>query len=342
MGRENRKRRTHFGVSGKMNTEKIINSIAGDDLVNNSFNRDGNPDGFMFTGSARGELGFHFGYLMYVPSVLRDNPVLIVEGAAVGEVGPMEKACEIVYEKAMFELSTGGFPHYLANQLRCPVIMPLFPRPEDKENQTDIFTHALTSRAMAVTNSSIERIDLQLIAMFQDIKNRFSRGGITLYDKFIVKGFSAGGEFAHRFTLFHPQYVLAAVGGGNMHAFTLPLKTYQKETLIWPNGMGNTDAYCEFDFACYREVKQLYYMGELDFHDPVPYEDSYTEEERGQVYRLFGKIAMPNRWNKYQELVKILGLGNITCKTMAGLDHKPGKEIREYITAFLGDIVGAI
>ena len=36
---------------------------------------------------------------MYVPSVLRETPVLIVEGPSVGEVGPMDKACEIVYEK---------------------------------------------------------------------------------------------------------------------------------------------------------------------------------------------------------------------------------------------------
>jgi len=182
--------------------------------------------------------GFHFGYFMYIPSVLRDIPVLIVEGPAVGEVGPIDKACEIVFDKAKFELSTGGFPHYLAKELQCPVIMPLFPRPEDKENNTNIFTHALTSRATAVKDCPIERIDLQLIAMFRDIKARFLRAGIKIFDKFIVKGFSAGGEFAHRFTLLHPQYVLASVGGGKMHAFTLPLKTYQEETLIWPNGMG--------------------------------------------------------------------------------------------------------
>ncbi len=322
--------------------EKAIKSIAGDDLVNESFRRDGNLDGFMFTGSARPDLGFHFGYLMYIPSVLRDTPVLIVEGPAVGETGPIDRACEIVYDKAVFELSTGGFPHYLANELQCPVIMPLFPRPEDKENNTDIFTHALTSRAMTVTDCPIERIDLQLIAMFRDIKERFLRAGTRLYDRFIVKGFSAGGEFAHRFTLLHPQYVLAAVGGGNMHAFTLPLKSYQEETLIWPNGMGNAASFCEFDFDCYRAVKQLFYMGEMDFNDSVPYNDSYTEEERQQVYRLFGKVGMPDRWNKYQELVGTLGLDNITCRTIAGLDHRPGNEIRKYITAFLGDILAEI
>ena len=249
-----------------MYTEKIISRIAGIDPVTDSMNTDGKPDGFLFTGSARPDLGFHFGYLMYLPSVLRETPVLIVEGPSVGEVGPVEKACEIVYEKAKFELYAGGYPHALAKELQCPIIMPLFPRPEDKEHNTNIFTHALTSMAMSITDSPVERVDLQLIAMFQDVKDRFLHAEIKLHDKFIVKGFSSGGAFAHRFTLLHPQHVLAAVGGGNMHAFTLPLRTYEEETLIWPNGMGNADRWCEFDPGCYKAIKQLFYMGDMDFH----------------------------------------------------------------------------
>lgn len=325
-----------------MDTKEIISCIAEKDSVDESLDRNGNFDGFLFTGSADPDAGFNFGYLMYVPSELRDRPVLIIEGPSVSEVGPMDRACEIVSDKAVFELSGSGFPHHLAKKMQSPIIMPLFPRPEDKENNTNIFTHALTSRAMAVRDSSIERIDLQLIAMFQDIRRRFSCAGINMYDRFVVKGFSSGGEFAHRFTLLHPQYVLAAIGGGNMHSFTLPLKTYGGEILIWPNGMGNMDSYCSFDFACYKAVKQLFYMGDMDFNDAVPYDDSYTEEERQQVYRLFGKTGMPDRWDKYQELVRALGLDNITCKTNAGLDHRPGKEIREYITAYLSDILAEV
>nr|WP_296464051.1 hypothetical protein [uncultured Acetatifactor sp.] len=46
--------------------------------------------------------------------------------------------------------------------------------------------------------------------------------------------------------------------------------------------------------------------------------------------------------NKYQELVKPLGLDNITCKTDVGLNHKPGKESREYITVFLRGILAEV
>lgn len=314
-----------------------VEAIAGKEPVRESLDRNGNPDGYLFTGTPQPEKGFHCGYFFYLPAVLREFPALIVEGPAVGEVGPLDRACRIVLEKALFELQAGGFPHMLAGNLGCPVMMPLFPRPEDEEN--NIFTHALTSKAMSVSGAPLERVDLQLIAMFRHIREKFLHIGMKMNEKFIVKGFSAGGAFAHRFTLLHPQYVLAAVGGGCMHSFTLPLRTYQKETLIWPNGMGNIDEGSDFDYDCYQKVRQFFYMDDQDFNDDVPYDDCYTEEERRQIYRLFGKIGMPDRWKLYQRLIAELGLCNIECRTTHGLGHRPGAECREYITVFLQDVL---
>lgn len=325
-------------------TKEIIKKIAFDDSFKESLDNDGVVDGYVSKFAAKPEMGFNFGYLIYIPISLITNPVLIIEGPSVSEVGPSEKACEIVYSKAVFELSTGGFSHFLAKKVQCPVIMPLFPRPEDKENNTNIFTHALSSKSMSISENPIARIDLQLIAMFRDIKNRFSNANIELYNRFIVKGFSSGGVFAHRFTILHPNYVLAAVGGGCMHSFTLPLKTFNGETLLWPNGIGNMDQFSNINpcFEEYKSVKQLFYLGDMDYNDSVPYHDSYTEEERQQVYRLFGKIGIPDRWNMYQKLIKELKLNNIVCITQHGIDHKPGNEIREYIVNYLQDIITQI
>ena len=322
-------------------TNEIIKKISLDNSFHESYDNDGIVDGYISKFAAKPEMGFNFGYLIFIPISLLTNPILIIEGPSVSEIGPIEKAIEIVYNKAVFELSTGGFPHFLAKKLHCPIIMPLFPRPEDKENNTDIFTHALTSQSMSIADSPIARIDLQLIAMFEDIKNRFLHANIELYDRFIVKGFSAGGEFAHRFTVLHPNYVLAAISGGCMHSFTLPLKTYYGETLLWPNGLGNMDQYSNINpcFEEYQSIQQLFYMGDIDYNDSVPYRDSYTEEERQQVYRLFGKIGMPDRWNLYQELIKELKLNHIVCITQHGIDHKPGNDIRQYIVNYLQNII---
>lgn len=284
---------------------------------------------------------YNFGYLMYLPFEIRNDPVLIIEGPACGP-GDLEKASELVYEKAMFELSESGFPRHLAYEVKCPIIMPLIPRLIDEENNTNIYTHALTSRAMNTKIYPVERVDLQLINMFKDIKAQFESVNIKLFDKFIIKGFSAGGVLAQRFTLLHPEYVLAAIAGGSGSFLTLPLEQYKDELLIYPNGMGNTNEFCDFNFEEYKKVKQFIYMGDQDTNDAVPYRDSYTEEERQQIYRLFSENKFPDRWNLYQEIYKSLQLDNVVFKLYEGIDHRPGTEAREFIRKYVIDILQSI
>jgi len=281
---------------------------------------------------------YYFGYLMYLPFELRNNPVLLIEGPACSP-GDLEKANELVYKKALFELSQGGFPRYLAHKVKCPLIMPLIPRLIDDENNTNIYSHALTSRAMNTKVYPIERADLQLINMFKDIKKLFLSAKIYLYDKFIISGFSAGGVLAHRFTILHPEYVFTAISGGAIHSFTLPLEQYKDEILLYPNGIGNTQIFCEFDFDEYKKVPQFFYMGDEDFNDPVPYNDSYTEEERQQIYRLFGEVGMPDRWNLFQDICKSLNLDNIIFKTYKGVDHRQADEAWDFIEKYVFELL---
>ncbi len=52
----------------------------------------------------------------YLPASLRELPVLIVEGPAVGEIGPMDVACRVVAEKA----EQVCCPFHLASSAVCP------------------------------------------------------------------------------------------------------------------------------------------------------------------------------------------------------------------------------
>lgn len=99
-----------------MDTKELVGVIAGKDPFTESFDRNGCPDGYFFTGSPRPEMGFHFGYFFYLPASLREQPVLIVEGPAVGEIGPMDVACRVVAEKA----EQVCCPFHLASSAVCP------------------------------------------------------------------------------------------------------------------------------------------------------------------------------------------------------------------------------
>ena len=92
-----------------MDTKELVGAIAGKDPVTESFDRNGCPDGYLFTGSPRPEMGFQNAFL-------REQPVLIVEGPAVGEIGPMDVACRVVAEKA----EQVCCPFHLASSAVCP------------------------------------------------------------------------------------------------------------------------------------------------------------------------------------------------------------------------------
>ena len=68
----------------------------------------------------------------------------------------------------------------------------------------------------------LERIDLQLLKMIDDARERFAARGINLDSKVFLWGFSASGQFVSRFVMLHPDRVKAASFGSPMYGPTVP------------------------------------------------------------------------------------------------------------------------
>ena len=64
-------------------TKELVGAIAGKDPVSESFDRNGCPDGYLFTGSPRPEMGFHFGYF-FLSSSFPEGAARIDCGGACG------------------------------------------------------------------------------------------------------------------------------------------------------------------------------------------------------------------------------------------------------------------
>ena len=71
-----------------MDTKELVGAIAGKDPVTESFDRNGCPGGYLFTGAPRPEMGFHFVYFLYLPASLRELPVFDCGGACGGRNRP--------------------------------------------------------------------------------------------------------------------------------------------------------------------------------------------------------------------------------------------------------------
>ena len=83
-----------------------------------------------------------------------------------------------------------------AQRHRCIVLTPLFPRVADEPQGLDGFKQARVGDT---------RYDLVLLDMVDEVAERYR----VRADRFLLHGFSGGGQFVHRFFYLHPERLMA-------------------------------------------------------------------------------------------------------------------------------------
>lgn len=273
--------------------------------------------------------GFNFGYMLYIPNNVRLNSALIVEGANTGTTSISLKQGIKDIQNQVFKFSTIG--QYLAYKLNIPFMIPLIPRISLKDH--DLYTHMLTSEVLNLKDGPFQKIDIQLIKMIEDVKQKLSEMNINVDEKIILNGFSASAKFVNRFTLLHPEIVKLCLAGGVSGCLTLPLKEINNEKINFPIGMGDISEFSDETFSVFQEIPQFYYMGDLDNkNDPyahcnsninIPkYKSIITEKELKQVHNILGIDMQHERWNNTQKIYRKLGI-NAKFKTYKGYGHTP-------------------
>lgn len=278
---------------------------------------------------------FNFGYILFLPENVKESTTLIVEGSNVG------CSTDNIEEANANILKTGLYPslpiYDIANELGLPILYPLFPRIYN--GRETIYNHMLATNS--IVNSTpkqkehgLERVDLQLLSMFEDARKRLKNSGFHIDQKFIIDGFSASAKFANRFTFLHPEYIKMCIAGGVSGILTLPIKELNNQRLLWPVGLGNIEELTGVEFnddkiEQFKDIPQIYYMGGQDSNNPFVFNENYeprysgmiNQQELEQIYQIFGN-SMSERWVKSQELYKELGV-NSSFYTYDGFGHDP-------------------
>lgn len=286
---------------------------------------------------------FHFGYILYLPENIKEQTTLIVEGSNTGSsTDDIEEANAII-------LKTGLYPtlpiYDIANNLGLPILYPLFPRVYN--GKETIYNHMLATNSLDSSTSKLkeyrlERVDLQLLSMFEDARKRLKYSGFYIDEKFIIDGFSASAKFANRFTLLHPEYIKMCIAGAVSGILTLPTSKINNQKLLWPVGLGNIEELTGIKFnndkiELFKHVKQIYYMGGQDNNNPFIFNDNYepyysgmiNKQELKQIYEIFG-TSMNERWKKSQEFYKELGV-NASFYTYEAFSHDPKPATQDII-----------
>ncbi|MBN2051515.1 MAG: hypothetical protein JW760_13775 [Spirochaetales bacterium] len=241
---------------------------------------DADPDG-----------GFHWPYYLYLPESTQ----------AVGESG--ESIYLLVFPNNTGEPADDLTVHDRAARekieqfwdipahLGTPLLVPVFPRP------FDLYVHALDRATLRADIPELMRIDLQLIAMMEDAADRLRRQGWKVNDQALIMGFSASGMFANRFTLLHPDRILAAAIGSPGGWPIAPWTHWRGNVLDYPLGINDFEELTgePFDVESFKAIKQLFYLGDQDDNDAV------DQDNLAYLSGLFGSLPI-ERWPYSEEM----------------------------------------
>lgn len=287
--------------------------------------------------AANPEKGFNYPYYLWVPKYINNSEqrYLLIEPNNSGIVSD-DLALHDALAKELAEKLNG---HYIAESLRIPFLVPVFPRP-----QTDwqLYTHELNRATLLVQNGDMKRLDLQLVAMVRDAQNLLSYNGIAMKDKIFMNGFSASAKFVNRFAILHPNIVRAVATGGINGIPTFPTDSVDGNVVRYPVGIADireiTGLY--LDLAQYKTISQYIYMGENDTNDDTWFADAYEQQDADLIHRIIGLKMMPDRWEKSQAIYNQLGIP-AQFVTYRGIGHEvPGyvwDDLNSFFRANWGD-----
>jgi hypothetical protein len=239
------------------------------------------------------ELGFFYPYYLFIPDNTKTDTAvyMLVEP---NNTGTRTDDFTIHEQKAKSTLER-GYPHQIACRMGIPLLMPVFPR---LNSHPFLYTHALDRDSLLVKEEQLQRVDLQLVAMFRHAQNLLQEKGLIIHDRVLLDGFSASGKFVNRFAFLHPNYVKAVACGGMNSTPMLPYEKLDGEKLIYPIGVYDLKELTGSQF-CFRKLKkvpQYIYQGSLDTNDTLPAPECFGPEEVRLIKKVLHEKMMPERW----------------------------------------------
>jgi len=274
--------------------------------------------------------GFNNDYILFIPKGTIKNKLLylIVEP---NNTGKLSDSIEIHKESAIRLASVSSVGNNISTELRIPLLVPIFPRLESKEL---VYSHALDRDVMLENAKDLKRLDMQLIAMIRDGKEKLEDLGILVNDKIFMNGFSASASFTNRFSFLHPEIIKALAIGGFNGELMLPLKEYKNKKFDYPLGINDLKKFTHspFNEPAYRSISQYIYMGALDNNDAVKYDDAYNAEEQEIINTTLGNEVQA-RWQNCQQLYKSENIA-ATYKTYENVGHETTSKVNLDVILF--------
>ena len=288
---------------------------------------------------ANPEKGFHFPYLLKTSKKTVDANYIVVES---NNTGGHNKSIKGMTSKAKKSLGW-VLGSSISKKLNYPMLMPVFPfatkeieKVLTNKNKYKYYFPQLDSDVLKIDIEKYKRIDLQLIAMIDDARERLLKeNNQNINEKVIMVGFSSSSLFSARFTFLHPDRVSVAIGGGIGGLLPVPTEKINGIEAIYPIGTYDFEKITgkKFDLEEYKKTPQFYYQGTKDKSNPFRRgAEDLTDEEYEIVKKLFvdglpfgdkpvSLKVSTTMWKNSQKYINQI-VDNVKFESPKNLDHE--------------------
>lgn len=179
------------------------------------------------------------------------------------------------------------------------------------------------------------RPDLKVNNILSEFIGNLTDAGYSVSDKILVAGFSAGGMWANRYTLLHPERVKAAAMGQAGGWLAMPITEYNSTALNWPMGINDLNsltgtAYTKQEVL--KEVPQYVFIGDQDTTSTY-YSILYPTLEEIKIWG----ITDPNRLENQSNYLIDAGY-NVNFKLYPGIAHSYTAEMLNDVITFFDSV----
>ncbi len=293
---------------------------------------------------ANPEKGFHFPYLLKNSKKTVDANYMVVESNNTGSGNSIKGMTSKAKKSLNWVLGAS-----ISKKLKYPMLMPVFPFGTSALMQNKYYFPQLDSDVLKIDKDKYRRIDLQLIAMIDDAREKLLKeNNQNINEKVIMVGFSSSSLFSARFTFLHPDRVSVAIGGGIGGLLPVPADKINGIEAIYPIGTYDFENITgtKFNLEEYKKTPQFYYQGTKDKSNPFRRgAEDLTDEEYKIVKKLFvdglpfGDKPVSLKvstvmWNNSQKYINQI-VDNVRFESPKGLGHEITPKMIRKSTKFI-------
>ncbi len=293
---------------------------------------------------ANPEKGFHFPYLLKTSKKTVDANYMVVESNNTGSGNSIKGMTSKAKKSLNWVLGAS-----ISKKLKYPMLMPVFPFGTSALMQNKYYFPQLDSDVLKIDKDKYRRIDLQLIAMIDDAREKLLKeNNQNINEKVIMVGFSSSSLFSARFTFLHPDRVSVAIGGGIGGLLPVPTDKINGIDAIYPIGTYDFEKITgkKFDLEEFKKTPQFYYQGTKDKSNPFRRgAEDLTDEEYEIVKKLFvDGLPFEDKpvslkvstvmWNNSQKYINQI-VDNVKFESPKGLGHEITPKMIRKSTKFI-------